>query len=152
MWFVFIILILLSAFFSASEIAFFSLGPAQVKMMIQKKESKANLIYRLKKKPQELLITILIGNNVVNILGASLAAVISVEIFGSLGIGIATGMVTLFVLIFGEIIPKSIAQKRNKEFARLSAPWLYLISIILWPVTKVLVFVNNILLKKLFIS
>ncbi len=150
MWVIFLFLILLSAFFSASEIAFFSLGPAQVRLMINKKKKNANLIYRLKKKPQELLIAILIGNNVVNILGASLAAVISVKTFGNLGIGIATGIVTFLVLIFGEIVPKSIAQKKNHEFARFSAPWLYFFTLLLWPVTKVLVGINHIFLRKVF--
>lgn len=146
-YFYFFILIFLSAFFSACEIAIFSLSPAQVKLMQQKRLKNAHLVLYFKKHPYKTLITILIGNNVVNILSASLATFIAVNVFGSLGVGIATGLVTLFILIFGEITPKSFAQKNNQFIARLAAPVLYFLMIVLYPLVWVLREFNLTLLR-----
>lgn len=130
----FIILILLSGFFSASEIAFFSINDAQVRLLLQKKFKNADIIRKLKKWPQKTLITILIGNNIVNILSASLATFIAINTFGNIGVGIATGIVTFIILIFGEIIPKSFAQNNNLKIAQISSPLLYVFFIIFKPI------------------
>lgn len=144
---IFIILILLSGFFSAAEIALFSISDAQVKLLMQKKFKNAKLINKLKKKPQNTLITILIGNNIVNILSASLATYIAVSIFGNLGVGIATGVVTFVILIFGEIVPKSFAQKNNLKIAQFFSPILFVFFVLFKPVVWVIHEFNLLLLK-----
>jgi len=146
----FITLILLSAFFSGVEIAYFSLTPGQVKLMLEKKYRFAELIWKLKQRPQRLLITVLIGNNVVNVFTAALATVLATDYFGSFGVGIATGLVTIFILVFGEITPKSLAHKKNKLLAQIAAPILYILVLILSPVSWCLIKFNNLIIKKIF--
>ena len=142
-----IILISLSAFFSAAEIAFFSLRKTQIKLMIHNNVLNAHLVWKLKEKPQTLLIRILIGNNIVNILSASIATVLAVNVFGSLGVGIATGVITLLILVFGEIGPKSVAQANNKVFACKSAPIIYTLTIILRPLVWILLKFNKYIIR-----
>ncbi len=145
----FVFLLFLSSFFSASEIAFFSLTQAQARLMLERKQRSAGTIWRLKKHPQRLLITILIGNNVVNVFAASLATVVATRVFGSSGLGIATGVVTLFILVFGEIAPKSIAQRNSVLVAQIAAPVLYALSVLFFPIIQALVYFNE-LLARLF--
>lgn len=147
---IFLVLIFLSAFFSSAEIAFFSLTKAQARNLIDRKERNAKLVWKLKHNPQHLLVTILIGNNVANVLTASLATVLAVRLLGSLGVGVATGVVTLLILVFGEITPKSLAQKNNQWIALHFAPVLYALTILFFPINWILIVFNNILAKKLF--
>ncbi|MGB0757611.1 MAG: hemolysin family protein [Patescibacteria group bacterium] len=139
----FVLLIALSGFFSGAEIAFFSLTKAQVRALRDQKKRYSDLVWRLKQKPQRLLITILIGNNIVNVLTASLATVVAVDYFGSVGVGLATGVVTLVILIFGEITPKSIAQKNNALLARATSPVLLVLSWLFFPVSWLLIQFNE---------
>ena len=96
-----IVLLILSACFSGIEIAFFSLSDIKVRNLVEKKVKNARTVKKLKDNPERLLITILIGNNVVNIGAASLATVVATNFFGSSGVGIATGIMTFLVLVFG---------------------------------------------------
>lgn len=102
--------------------------------MISRKEKNFKLVAKLKSNPQRLLITILIGNNVVNIAAASLATVIVTDIFNSGVVGITTGVMTLIILIFGEITPKSLSIKYNEKVCRLVAKPLFVIEQILLPI------------------
>lgn len=111
--------------------------------METKKKKNASLIRKLKSKPQRLLITILIGNNIVNLFTASYATVVAISLFGSAGLGIATGFTTLFILIFGEIMPKSVAYANNARIARLTAKPLYALFVVFYPVSHVLVKINK---------
>lgn len=135
MYILLIILILFSAFFSGTETAFFSLSNIKLKKMLSCKEKNAKLVAKLKSNPQRLLITILIGNNLVNIAAASLATIIVTDIFKSSVVGITTGIMTLIILIFGEITPKSISIKHNEKISRLVAKPLFMIEKILFPIT-----------------
>ncbi len=145
----FIILIGLSGFFSGTEIAFFSLSKHSVRIAKDKKEKNAALVWKLLQRPQRLLITILIGNNIVNVLTASLATVLAVDYFGSAGVGLATGVVTLLILVFGEITPKSLAQKNNQWLAAHTAPILYFLSILFSPISWFLIKFNNLIANRL---
>ena len=145
---IFIILILLSALFSSAEIAFFTLSQAKVRSLLSKKQPNAKLIWRLLKNPQRLLITILIGNNIANVLTASLATVLTTQHFGSAGVGIATGIVTITILVFGEITPKSIAQKNNIAIAQKTAKLFYVLTILFTPIIWLLGKWNNLIIKK----
>jgi putative hemolysin len=128
------VLLALSAFFSAAEVAFVSLTAAKVETMLKRKLPRSKLIHDLKKNPRRVLVTILIGNNLVNIGSASFATVVAADYFASAVIGITTGIMTLLVLIFGEIIPKSYATTHNKRFAIFAAPYLKVLQLVLLPV------------------
>ncbi len=138
-----VVLLVLSAFFSASEVAFISLSDAKVESMVKKKFHRAKKIKKLKSNPRRLLVTILIGNNIVNIAAASLATVVTSTFFDSGAIGIATGVMTLLVLIFGEIIPKSYATNHNKRFAALVVPYLSLLQAVLLPLVIIFEWLTN---------
>ena len=131
-------LLILSAFFSSSEVAFVSLSPAKVKLLGDRKSKAAKLVVSLKSHPQRLLATILIGNNLVNILAAGLATMVATELFGSLGLGIATGLMTILILIFGEIFPKAFAQKHAERFSLIFAFPIFALEKILVPFTWVI--------------
>lgn len=118
-----LVLLLLSAFFSGAEVALVSLSPHKAKAYLQQKRKGAESLSRIKEHPKRLIITILIGNNVVNIYAASLATLIATETFGHTGVGIATGVMTLLVLVFGEITPKTLADTYAGEVSlRIARP------------------------------
>lgn len=105
------ICLLLSGLFSGSEIAFFSLSETKLQTMAEEGRRAAKLALSLRQNPQRLLSTILIGNNVVNLTAAALVSMVTFEHFGSEAVALATGGLTIFVLIFGEIVPKTLSAK-----------------------------------------
>ncbi len=111
------VLIVLSGFFSGIETAFTSLTSAQVHALQEKHLRLGRYVAHLMSMPDRLLSTILIGNNLVNIAAASLATVIATRLFGDYGPGIATGGLTLIILVFGEVTPKQIAIAHNDSIA-----------------------------------
>ncbi len=129
-----IILIILSGAFSGAEIALTSLTPAKVKILKNDKRFGSKAVFKLKSKPERLLITILIGNNLVNILATVVATVWGMKVFGDNAIGIVTGVLTFVVLVFGEITPKTFAQKYAESFARAMAYPLLGITYVLYPI------------------
>ncbi len=143
----FTFLIFLSGFFSSSETAFFSLSQAKVRLMksgtVRCGQKTAEIIESLKRRPQELLVTILIGNNIVNLFTASYATVVATEHFNSGALGIATGVTTLMILIFGEIIPKSFAYSANVAVARATAWPLHFLRLLLLPIVILLIALNR---------
>jgi CBS domain containing-hemolysin-like protein len=139
----FTILLILSGFFSSAETAFFSLSDGKLRLLETQKKKNARLIVRLKSDPQRLLITILIGNNIVNLFTASYATVVASNFFGSAALGIATGLTTLFILIFGEIVPKSLAFTHNVKVTQIGAPLLYALSVVFYPIAHVLLILNK---------
>ena len=113
----------ISAFFSASEMSFSSLNKVRIKSMADQGNSKAQLVLNMLDKYDDLLSTILVGNNVVNILCSSMATVLFIALLDEArGPGVATVVTTIVVLIFGEISPKSIAKESPEKFAMLTAP------------------------------
>ena len=129
-----IVCIIMSAYFSATETAFSSFNRIRLKNMAEKGNKKAKLVMKLSENYDSLLSTILIGNNIVNILSASLATVLFVEMLGSeAGPSVSTAVTTIVVLIFGEVSPKSIAKESPEKFAMFSAPFLKMLVIILTP-------------------
>ena len=128
------ILILFSAFFSGVEIALFSVSRLRAKHLVRKKVKGAKTVEKLKNKPQRLLITILIGNNLVNVGASALATSVVYEISRSYAVGITTGIMTLVILIFGEITPKTLATKYNEQIALVVGKPLLLLQTILSPI------------------
>lgn len=111
-------LVMLSALFSGSETALFSITPAKVETLKADKVKGARLIAALKNNPQKMLVVILLGNNLVNVLATAIATILFTQMSGSAGIGVATGIMTLTLLIFGEVLPKSLATKNSVRFAQ----------------------------------
>jgi putative hemolysin len=127
-------LILLSGFFSGAEIALFSLGEARVRTLQEEGRRGAKTLALLKSNPERLLATILVGNNIVNIGAASLATALALNLFGSQGVAYATGIMTLLVLVFGEITPKGFASANNVRVSLFVAPIVHFLSRILYPI------------------
>lgn len=132
---VLVVLIFASGFFSGSEIALFSISRARARGLLETERRGAAALVSLKANPERLLVTLLIGNNVANIGAASVATYSATLAFGSAGVGIATGAMTLLVLFFGEIVPKSIAARNAETYALLIAPGLVLLSRLLAPIS-----------------
>jgi CBS domain containing-hemolysin-like protein len=133
------VLLLLSGFFSSAETALFSISKAKAIHLAKQKGSTYKLIKKMKDDPHRLLSTILIGNNIVNVGAAALATAITIKLIPGYAVGIATGIMTFLILIFGEIFPKSIATRNNILIARLVIFPVYWISIVLAPI---IVFLN----------
>ena len=132
---VLVILILFSAFFSATETAFSSLNKIRIKMLADEGNKRAALVYSLSENFDKLLTTVLIGNNIVNIVSTSIATVFFIDLLAdqTTGTTVSTVVMTAAVLIFGEITPKSIAKEKPEAFAMFSAPFIKLLSIIFIP-------------------
>jgi len=129
-----IVFIGLSGFFSSIETAFFSLSGIQVKQLVKEKRKGSKTLERLKKNPQRLLVTILIGNNIVNIGASALATVVALNIFENGAIALTTAIMTVIILIFGEITPKALAIKHNKKLALKVAGTISLMQKVLFPI------------------
>ncbi|MBN1050138.1 HlyC/CorC family transporter [Clostridium botulinum] len=112
-----VILLMLSGFFSMSETALMSLNKIRLRHMVEEGVPGAKLVEKLTEDPNKLLGAILIGNNIVNIAASGLATMLATNMFGPTGVGIATGVMTVLVLIFGEITPKSIAKQKAESVA-----------------------------------
>lgn len=132
-----VLLITMSAYFSATETAYSSLNKIKLKSIANKGNKKAKLALELSEKYDSVISTILIGNNIVNIATASLATVLFTKLLGSSGVTVSTIVMTILILIFGEISPKSIAKDIPESFAIFSAPLLNVFCIILKPVNHI---------------
>jgi CBS domain containing-hemolysin-like protein len=130
----FIICILLSAFFSSSEVALISITKARVRTLVNDNKPGALALATLKENPDHFLITILIGNTIVNIAAAAIATAIAISVFGNIGVGIATGVVVIVLLVFGEIGPKIYASRAPDTFPRAVAPIILFLSRIVSPI------------------
>ena len=130
----FIICILLSAFFSSSEVALIGITRAKVRTLVNDGKPGSKAVAALKESPEHLLITILIGNTIVNITAAAIATAIAIQTFGDIGVGIATGFVVIVLLVFGEIGPKVYAARASDSFALTVAPFILFLSRIFSPV------------------
>lgn len=150
-WQLIILFILLgcSAFFSASETALMSLSKIRVRHMVEENVNNADSISKLVENPSKLLGTILVGNNIVNIAASALATSLALEFFGRSGIGIATIVMTIMVLIFGEITPKSLAAQHSEKFSIKVVGLISLIVILLHPLVIIFTFITNGLIKLL---
>ena len=127
------ILIVMSAYFSATETAFSSLNKIKLKSLAESGNKRAENTLKLVKKFDNILSTILIGNNIVNIASASIATIIFTRYFGETGITLSTIIMTIVVLIFGEISPKSLSKESPEKFAIFSTPILRVLLVIFTP-------------------
>lgn len=128
------ILVLLSAYFSATETAFTSVNKIRLKNMAYSGDKKAETVLKLSEKYDKLLTTILVGNNIANITMTSVATVLFIDLFGPYGATLATVVITIIVLVFGEITPKNIVKEVPENFSKFSAPALKFFMTLLTPV------------------
>lgn len=146
-----IILVLLYSFFSASETAFSSLNKIKLKALANTGNIRAEKAYELTENFSRLLTTILIGNTIVNVVAASLATVLFVNIFNNNGVAISSIVMTLVIMIIGEIIPKNIAKHIPEKFAMSVTPILKLLIFIFTPLTFIFNYLEK-LISKMFNS
>lgn len=139
-----VFLLVLSAFFSGVEIALFSLNKLRIKRLVKKGVKNAAELEKLKSDPNKLITTILIGNNVANISASAFATSIMLRVLpGEFAVGIVTGVLTFFVLVFGEITPKSIALKHPEKISLLVARPLLALQFVLSPLLWMLKFITE---------
>lgn len=135
------ILLLLSGFFSGSETSMMSINRYRLKHLVQKKNKGALRVQRLLDRTDRLIGVILIGNNFVNILASSIATLIGMRLYGDVGIAAATGLLTLVILIFSEVTPKTLAARSPDRFAYpaslLLRPLLTLLYPFVWTVNSI---------------
>ena len=127
------VLIVLSGLFSSAETALTTVSKYKMKALADEGNRSARLVLRLIDDPGKMLSAILIGNNIVNLTASSLTTIVATKLFGSTKVGIATGILTLLILIFGEITPKNLATIYNERFALIYAGPVRVLSIILTP-------------------
>ncbi len=127
------VLVAMSAYFSATETAFTSSSRTRLNLLADKKNKRAIRALELLERYDRLLSTILIGNNIVNILSTSLATVLMIRQFGDYGSTLSTIVMTVTILIFGEITPKILAKESPERFAMFSAPYIRFLSWVLMP-------------------
>lgn len=145
-----VVLLILSAFFSASETAFTSFNRTRAKSMADDGNKKAARILRMAEKYDRLITAVLIGNNIVNIASTAIATVLFTHLWGEdRGALLSTVIMTVLVLVFGEICPKSIAKERPEKFAMAVAPVLKFIMAVLTPLVFIFVGIKK-LLSRLF--
>jgi len=139
----------MSSFFSASETALTSLSKIRLRNMVDEGAKNADLIQKVVSNPNKLLSAILIGNNLVNIGASSLATSIAINLFGSKGVGIVTGILTIIILIFGEITPKTFAAENCEKVSTMVIKPIALCVTIFTPFVVILNVVTGFLLKLL---
>jgi putative hemolysin len=137
-----------SAFYSGSEAVLMSIGVDRTKQLIEEGGSKAAALEFMLNNPSSLLTTILVGNNVTNILAASLTTSIATRIFEHDAVGISVGITTFIILIFGEIIPKTFARTHNETLAYPVIRILQLNYYITWPIIKMMTILIHRILGK----
>ena len=129
-----VVLVIFSAYFSATETAFTSVNRIRIKNLANDGDKKAREVLDLTEKFDSMLSTILVGNNIVNIAMSAIATVLFMELYPVYGATIATAVITVLVLIFGEISPKSLAKENPEKFAMFSTPFLKFFMVLLAPV------------------
>jgi len=127
-------LIFLSAVISAAEIGFFSVNETRLRAQAETGSKRASMALHLRSNPQRLLSTIMIGDNLVNIGAASFATILTIRLFGSEAVAIATGVLTFLLLILGDIVPKTLAAKHAVSIVLMMAYPVYWIEQVLSPI------------------
>ena len=138
-----VISVFLSAFFSGAEVALVSISELKARHLAEQHVKGAKSLLYLKDHPKRMLITILIGNNVVNIGGSALATKLAIDLFDSAGVGIATGVMTFLILTFGEIAPKTFATRNAKQVALSIAPMIVFLKNLLLPLVGLFLLITK---------
>lgn len=126
-------LIMLSAFFSSAETAFTTISYLKIKMLVDDGNKKAIILQKIVDNKGKMLSAVLIGNNIVNISASALATVLATNVFGSRSVGLVTGILTIVILILGEISPKTMATIHAEKIALAYAKIIYILMTVLTP-------------------
>ncbi len=140
------VLIVLSAFFSGSETALISVSKIRIRELADSGNRDAKRLVKLLENPEKFLAAILVGNNIVNVFASVLAANAALGIFGEPGIAIATGVMTLLILVFGEVFPKTFASRNSETVSLKVAKPITLIIYIFSPIVEILTKFTNFLI------
>jgi len=143
------ILIVLSAFFSGSETALISVNKIRIRHLADTGDKNASILVGLLENPEQFLTAILIGNNIVNIGASVLAANAALITFGDSGLAIATALMTLFILVFGEVFPKTLASRHSESISLYVARPIRMVIFILNPLVWVLTELINFMIVPL---
>ena len=136
-----IFLLMLSGFFSSAETALTTANRIRIRTQAEHGDKNARILLKILDQPDKMLSVILVGNNIVNLYASSLATTLTIHVVGSRAVGIATGILTLLVLVFGEITPKTVAAHSADSMALKIAPVIRFLMIVLTP----LVIIVNVL-------
>ena len=147
-----IILLFLSAFFSSAETAFTTVNRIAIRTLIEKGNTRAIIVDKIINNQNKMLSAILIGNNLVNIIASALATVLAQNLFGQYAISFATGILTILILIFGEITPKSYASINALKISLAYAKIIYFLMIFLTPLILIINKLANYFMKLLGID
>ncbi|MCQ2505704.1 MAG: hemolysin family protein [Lachnospiraceae bacterium] len=148
-----VLLVFLSAFFSSTETAFTAANRMRMRTLAEEKNKSAMRVIKLLDEPSKMLSTILIGNNIVNLTASSLTTSIAINQFGGdYAVGVATFILTLAVLLFGEITPKTIATRNADKLSLIFVNIIYPLTIVMTPIVHVVNFIANIVLRILRID
>lgn len=150
--FVILILLALSAFFSSSETALTTVNKIRIRNLAEAGDKQAGYVMKLGENQARMLSAILIGNNVVNLSASSMVTVLVTDVFGSSFAGIATGVLTLLILIFGEITPKTVATLESERNALRCAHVIYTLMIALTPLILLVNWMSSGVLKLLHVD
>lgn len=131
-------LLLISAFFSASEGALFSLARMEIRRLIERHPRRGKLVNDLLLHPRRALITILIGNNIVNTAAAAIATLVALHLFGPGGVGLFIAGFTVILIFACDVVPKVFAVQKNETVALASAPLLEIFSLVLFPLRRLI--------------
>jgi CBS domain containing-hemolysin-like protein len=139
----------LSALFSAAETALMSTHMVKVKALLKKNRPGSVILYKLKQKPHNLIITILVGNNLVNIFATAIATALFIQVFGLAGMAYSAIVMTIVILTFGEILPKLLAVQHHEDISLVLAAPIYYLSIVFFPIIWLFTQLSN-LINKVF--
>ena len=144
---VLLILVLLSGFFSSAETAIISVNKIKIRSMVEDNVKNAALVAKITEDSRKFISTVLIGNNVVNISASALATTLVLGLFGHVYIGIGTGVLTMIILVFGEVLPKTIAAMHSEGLALAYAPILLFLMKLFTPLVFLLNIISGGILK-----
>ena len=144
---VLLILLALSAFFSSSETALVTVNKIRMRNLAESGNKQAEIVIKTVENQSKMLSVILIGNNVVNLSASSLSTVMASSLFGNKAVGIATGILTLLILVFGEITPKTMATYSAEKISLRFAKYIYFLMTVLTPVIFLVNLLSGLVLK-----
>ena len=147
-----VILLILSGFFSSAETALTTVNKLKLRTLSEEGKKRATKVLAVTENSGKLLSTILIGNNIVNISASALATTLCTEVFGSKFIGVSTGILTILILIFGEITPKTLATKYSVQLSMIFVYPIWILMIILTPTIWLLNIITGIIFKILHVD
>ena len=146
------LLLLLSGFFSSAETALTTVNKVRIRTLCEEGNKRAQTTQKILDNYSKVLSTILIGNNIVNITASSLATTLAIKLWGNFAVGIATGILTILVLLFGEIVPKNLAMLNAEKISLAYSSIIYFLMQLFTPVIFIVDGLSNLIMKLLHID